>query len=1278
MQAIQVKILDGQPACSKFVLDKRQAEIGAVAGAVDGLYAEYVHLLALSAPLTTEELERARALLRYGPEQDLPGRVGREVGVVLPRLGTISPWSSKATDIFSICGLTKVQRVERGVRWFVAGDADEKTVLAAVHDRMTERVVTDASFESVFDTLTPRPLATVGVLSGGRDALVQANSELGLALSEDEIDYLIAAYLELDRDPTDVELMMFAQANSEHCRHKIFNADWQIDGESVTRSLFAMIRNTHAHINGEGILSAYADNAAVIEGPILPKFLLDPDSHRYGYVEEPVHVLMKVETHNHPTAIAPYAGAATGSGGEIRDEGAVGRGSKPKAGLTGFTTSHLNVPGFAQPWERQTGKPERIADALTIMLEGPIGAAGFNNEYGRPALNGYFRTFEMADSEERVWGYHKPVMIAGGVGTVRDKHVHAESFAPGTRLVVLGGPAMLIGLGGGAASSMSSGESSSDLDFASVQRDNAEMERRCQEVIDACTAMGDANPVLLIHDVGAGGLSNALPELVNDANMGGRIDLRAVPNADPGMTPLEIWCNEAQERYVLGVREDRLDAFEAICIRERCPYAVVGEATEDAHLTVRDPQFDNAPVDLPLSVLFGKPPKMTRRFDTEVIQSRSFPTAGINLAEAIDRLLRFPAVASKQFLITIGDRSITGLVAREQMVGPHQVPVADLAVTLGGFRTYEGEAFAMGERSPLAMINPAASARMAVGEALTNLAAADIPELRRVVLSANWMAATGENAEEQALYEGVRAVGMELCPALGIAIPVGKDSLSMRTRWQDREVVSPLTLIVSAFAPVADVRHTSTPVIGSEADTRLILLDLGAGRNRLGASCLFQAFGKLGDTAPDLDDPDQFVRFFEAIQRLRAEGLLLAYHDRSDGGLLVTLLEMAFAGRTGLDVFCSDEDLIGALFAEELGAVVEVRASEMDQVSALLEGIPHRLVAEPRKDELIRIQHHGEPVYESTRGKLQQCWSELSYRMQRLRDNPACADQEFEQIVADDPGFSSSLTFDPVETFNIGTTRPEIAVLREQGVNGQIEMAAAFERAGFAPVDVHMSDLVEGRTQLADFPALVACGGFSYGDVLGGGGGWAKSILFHEAVRDAFAAYFESDRLVLGVCNGCQMLAHLASLIPGADDWPRFVRNASEQFEGRTVLLRIGESASPWLEGMAGSVLPVAVAHGEGRPEFRDAGSAERFWQSGQAACQYVDNHHQPTERYPANPNGAARGLAGALGADGRVLAMMPHPERVFRVWQNAWRDPAWGQEDGPWLRLFQNARQLL
>ncbi|MGD8416335.1 MAG: phosphoribosylformylglycinamidine synthase [Pseudomonadales bacterium] len=1280
-------ILEGPPALSGFALEKITARVREAigTGTLKGLYAEYVHLLALHAPLDPEALERASALLAYGPARDLPVRRGEPIGVALPRLGTISPWSSKATDIFAICGLTGVARVERGVRWYLEGDVDPASVWPQLHDRMTHRVAREGTFDSVFATLEPQPLATVPVLGEGRSALSAANVDLGLALSDDEIEYLLDAYADLRRDPTDVELMMFAQANSEHCRHKIFNADWEIDGRAQPKSLFGMIRNTYERINGEGILSAYADNAAVIEGPMDARFLQDPHTHRYGYVEEPVHVLMKVETHNHPTAIAPYPGAATGSGGEIRDEGAVGRGSKPKAGLTGFTTSHLNVPGFPQPWELDTGKPDRMVDALTIMLEGPIGAAGFNNEYGRPALNGYFRTFEAAAASAPgtsgvVWGYHKPVMIAGGVGNVRAGHVRPESFTPGTCLVVLGGPAMLIGLGGGAASSMSSGESSSDLDFASVQRDNAEMERRCQEVIDACTALGDENPILLIHDVGAGGLSNALPELVKDAGMGGRIDLRAVPNADPGMTPLEIWCNEAQERYVLGIDAARIDVFEAICRRERCPHAVVGRAEAERHLTVSDPTFGNDPVDLPLSVLFGKPPKMTRDYRTTRRDDVGLDLSGVSLSEAIDRVLRFPAVASKQFLITIGDRSITGMVAREQLVGPWQVPVADLAVTFAGYKGHRGEAFAMGERSPLAVLNPAASARMAVGEAITNIAAARIPALERVVLSANWMAAAGAPDQDQALFEAVRAVGMELCPALGIAIPVGKDSLSMRTRWEGQEVVSPLTLIVSAFAPVVDVRRTLTPELSRDADTVLLLVDLGDGRDRLGMSSLAQCFSAAGGEVPDVDDPAMLVRFFEAVQRLNESGYLLAYHDRSDGGLLATLLEMAFASRVGLDIELEDDaDGLGALFSEELGAVLQIRSGDLDAVRAVLAGLPCRVAGAPRRDEVIEITRGGERLYRSDRGTLQARWSELSHRMQRLRDNPRCADEEFAAITRSDPGFSSRLTFDPDAVFSIGSDRPDVAILREQGVNGQMEMAAAFERAGFAPVDVHMSDLIEGRVSLMDFPVLAACGGFSYGDVLGGGGGWAKSVLFHEDVREAFAAYFEADRLVLGVCNGCQMLAHLSSIIPGAQRWPRFVRNASEQFEGRTVLLRINEVASPWLAGMAGSVLPVAVAHGEGRAEFAAASDRTGFWQANGAAMQYVDNHLQPTEIYPANPNGAERGLAAVLAADGRVLAMMPHPERVFRTWQNAWRDPSWGDgDDGPWLRLFRNARRAL
>lgn len=1299
-QMTRYEVLKGPPALSRFRLAKLRVSLGLAEDAP--LYARFVHLLALRSRLDGEELARCESLLSYGPRSGLPEAAGEHVATVVPRQGTISPWSSKATDIFRICDLDKVLRVERGVRWYLDPAAARERDLSPLYDRMTERLIDDEDqLASVFHDAEPRPLTTVAVREQGRSALAGANEALGLALSDDEVDYLLDAYRELDRDPTDVELMMFAQANSEHCRHKIFNASWEVDGERMPASLFEMIKNSYRHINGAGILSAYADNAAVIEGHRIERFGLDPASHVYGYQDADSHILMKVETHNHPTAIAPYPGAATGSGGEIRDEGAVGRGSKPKAGLTGFTTSHLEIPDRPEPWELGTGKPGRIVSALDIMLEAPIGAASYNNEYGRPALAGYFRTFEQPDPDQPgvVRGYHKPVMIAGGVGSVRPEHVEARPFTAGTALVVLGGPAMLIGLGGGAASSMASGESASSLDFASVQRDNAEMERRCQEVIDACCALGEDNPILLVHDVGAGGLSNALPELVKDAGMGGRFDLREVPSADPGMSPLELWCNEAQERYVLGVASDRLERFRALCERERCPYAVVGEATAEPRLEVSDPYFSsapfNAPVNLPLSVLFGKPPRMERRFEREAPARPPLDLAHVRLDEAIDRVLRFPAVASKQFLITIGDRSITALVAREQMVGPWQVPVADVAVTLAGHRTRAGEAFAMGERPPLALIDPAASARMAVAEAITNLCAAPVTDLGRTVLSANWMAAAGSNADEQALFDAVCSVGMELCPALGVAIPVGKDSLSMRTRWDDREVASPLTLIVSAFAPVDDAALTLTPELRRDPDgTRLLLVDLGRGRNRLGGSALAQCYGQLGDAAPDLDDPADLVRFFSAVQAENRAGHLLAYHDRSDGGLLACLLEMAFAGRSGLDVDlaalvtdgpdgAAPGDPLAALFCEELGAVLQVRTADADRVRAAFDGLRCVDLGTLREDQTVRLSCGAAVLFEAERSDLQQTWSEVSYRLQRLRDDPQCADEERAAVAAADRGLNSALSYDPADDVAapyLNLTRPRVAVLREQGVNGQIEMAAAFEYAGFEPHDVHMSDLLSGAVSLEAFPALVACGGFSYGDVLGGGGGWAKSVLYHEGVRAQFARFFESaDRLALGVCNGCQMMAALRSLIPGASAWPRFVRNRSEQFEGRTVMVRVAPNDSPWLSGMAGSVMPIAVAHGEGRAEFDDEAAAGRFWKehAGSVCLQYVDSDRQVTERYPANPNGAPNGLAGLSAADGRVLVMMPHPERVFRAVSNAWRDPAWG-DDGPWARLFRNARVAL
>lgn len=1281
-QPSDILIVPGKPALSVFALAKLRARTPEL------VYAEYVHLVALTAPLSATEQDKVKLLLDYGPDQELPPRQGQHFATVLPRQGTISPWSSKATDIFQICGLTQVSRVERGVRWFKAEDVDVEAIdVQAFHDRMTEQVQFSESFGQIFTQLEPQPVREVDLSAGGVDALQAANQALGLALSDDEIDYLVAAYDKLQRNPTDVELMMFAQANSEHCRHKIFNASWLIDGAPQPKSLFAMIRNTHQQINGRGVLSAYKDNAAVIAGDTDARLWVNGDNQQYEYVQEPVHILMKVETHNHPTAIAPFPGAATGSGGEIRDEGAVGRGSKPKAGMTGFTTSHLNIPGLAQPWELATGKPEHMASALEIMLEGPIGGASFNNEYGRPAINGYFRTYEQL-LDGATLGYHKPIMIAGGVGAVKDEHVEAQDFPTGTALVVLGGPAMLIGLGGGAASSMASGASHSDLDFASVQRGNAEMERRCQEVIDSCCALGEENPIRLIHDVGAGGLSNALPELVSDAGAGGHFQLRAIPNADLGMAPMEIWCNEAQERYVLGIDARGLERFKQICERERCIYAVVGASTDDDQLVVEDEHFSNKPVNMPLDVLLGKPPKMERSVPHQAFRQYPLQLAEVSVADALERLLHFPAVASKQFLITIGDRSITGMVACQQMIGPWQVPVADAAVTLRGYSTYRGEAFAMGERSPVAVINPPAAARLAIAEALTNLVSADVESIDRVVLSANWMAAASDELEQLGLFESVKAVGEAFCPALGVAIPVGKDSLSMQARWQqdgqDRTVTSPVTLIASAFAPVRDVRTTVTPQLVADVDTELLLLHLGG--TRLGGSSLAQVYGQMGSEAADVDDPVAFRELLDFVIAAKRGGQILALHDRSDGGLLVTALEMAFAGRLGfeLDIDSTDSaDVLATLFNEEVGFVVQVTTASK---AAFIQSAPCQIteLGRIRLDEQIIVRDsEANEVLRGDRAAFQQSWSEVSFAMQKLRDEENCAVEEYATLSASrdaDPGLHAVLSFAPDEQINaplINTgARPRMAILREQGVNGQLEMAAAFDRAGFACTDVHMSDLLEGRQQLADFNALVACGGFSYGDVLGGGGGWAKSVLFHDELRQQFADFL-STQLALGICNGCQMFAQLKELIPGAAQWPRFVRNRSEQFEGRTVMVRINEVASPWLDGMQGSVMPVAVAHGEGRAEFAEAGHIQALSGAGQLALQYVDNNHQITEHYPANPNGAVQGLAGITANQGKTLIMMPHPERVFRAVQNVWQDPNWG-EDGPWMKLFRNARSAL
>ena len=1279
-----LEILAGPPAATSARIQRVLRRVQQTQPDVRAAFAQFVHFLLLEREaadrLVLDPRQRTvvAKLLEYGPRRNLPQKVGKPFCTVIPRPGTVSAWASKATDIFHRCGVDGVLRVERGVRWHF--DGEPNAALHLLHDRMTEAVVFGDDFSALCGTGEAGDLRRIALGDNPNGALHTANQRLGLALSDDEIEYLADAFAALARDPTDVELMMFAQANSEHCRHKIFNANWRIAGQRQPKSLFAMIRNTYQATNGEGILSAYADNAAVVEGNAAERFFPDAQGV-YRFHAGVSHRLMKVETHNHPTAIAPYPGAATGSGGEIRDEGAVGRGSKPKAGLVGFTTSALDLG--EPPWQPRTATPSRMASATEIMLEAPLGAAAFNNEYGRPCLAGYFRTFEAPGHRlGESWGYHKPVMIAGGVGTVAREHVVAKEVPPTAKLIVLGGPAMLIGLGGGAASSMASGEGDSELDFASVQRDNAEMQRRCQEVIDRCCALGDDNPIRLIHDVGAGGLSNALPELVHEARLGGRFDIRAVPSADARLSPMEIWCNEAQERYVMAVAEQDLPAFDAICARERCPYAVVGTATEESRLLVTDSLREETAVDMPLPMLLGKPPKMTRQFSPAERRSRPFDHRHIDLADAIGRVLKLPAVASKKFLITIGDRSITGQVARDQMVGPHQVPVADAAMTLDGFDTYRGQALALGERSPIAVINPAAAARMAIAEALTNLASVPIGGLRRVVLSANWMAAAGHEGEDQALFESVRAVGEELCPALGIAIPVGKDSLSMRTEWDDQVVVSPVTLIVTAFAPVADVRLGLTPVLAAGTQTLYLIEPAFAARRRLGGSALAQCFDALGEQPPDVDEAAALRTLMETLGRLRAADLITAYHDRSDGGLLVALLEIAFANARGLDIDVG-EDALAELFAEEVGVVVGVadgRESEVRSMAAEA-GLRCVAVARPRSDQQVVIRQGAAERFVSSRPALERLWAETSYRMQRERDDERCADEEAQAIESAVPALAFAAPFDPADDiaapFIARGVQPRVAVLREQGVNGQLEMAAAFHRAGFEAVDVHMTDLFANADLLEEFQALAACGGFSYGDVLGGGGGWAKSILFAPRVRDAFANFFQRDTLALGVCNGCQMFAGIKELIPGSAHWPRFVGNRSERFEARTVLVRVAEAESPWLTGMTGALLPIPVAHGEGRAEFdASSGPADLFRQQA-VALQYADAIGAPTERYPLNPNGAEQGLAGIVAADGRVLATMPHPERAFRAVQNSWRHESWS-EDGPWLRLFRNARVAL
>ncbi|WP_392565774.1 phosphoribosylformylglycinamidine synthase [Utexia brackfieldae] len=1295
-----MEILRGSPALSAFRINKLLIQSKDLNLPVTHLYTEFIHFVDLNESLSAQEQDKLNQLLHYGPSA-VPQERNGTLLIVIPRVGTISPWSSKATDIAHNCGLSKIKRIERGIAYYIdqsasLSETEFRLFQSLIHDRMMEQIITHVSQASaLFVTQQPTPAKKISMLSKGKSALEVANRQLGLALAPDEIEYLYRAFKQLNRDPFDIELYMFAQANSEHCRHKIFNADWIIDAEKQPKSLFKMIKNTFEK-TPDHVFSAYKDNAAVMEGSNVGYFFADQQTRVYDFHQADAHILMKVETHNHPTAISPWPGAATGSGGEIRDEGATGRGAKPKAGLVGFSVSNLRIPDAVQPWEQDFGKPERIVSALDIMLEGPLGGAAFNNEFGRPALLGYFRTYEEQVNSHNgleLRGYHKPIMLAGGLGQIRQEHIQKGDFPAGSKLIVLGGPAMNIGLGGGAASSMASGQSDEHLDFASVQRDNPEMERRCQEVIDRCWQLGEHNPILFIHDVGAGGLSNAMPELVNDGGCGGAFDLRKILNDEPGMSPLEIWCNESQERYVLAIAPESLALFDELCRRERAPYSVIGEATAKKAVVLHDEHFHNDPIDLSLDILLGKTPKMLRNVSTKKAQGDAFDLSTIKIDEAVDRLLHLPAIAEKTFLITIGDRSVTGMVARDQMVGPWQIPVADCAVTCASLDSYYGEAMSIGERAPVALLNFAASARLAVGEALTNIAATDIGELTRIKLSANWMAAAGHPGEDAGLYQAVHAIGEELCPVLGLTIPVGKDSMSMKTQWQQKgktcEITAPLSVVISAFACVEDIRKTVTPELKSNIKNHLLLIDLGQGHAALGATALAQVYRTLGKETADVRDAEQLAAFFNAMQQLIRQQSLLAYHDRSDGGLLITLVEMAFAGHCGLDIDISalTHDNLSTLFNEELGAVIQVSDDKLAEVNDLLRqhGLAHcvYLLGHATADNQILIRRQHDVVYAAKRTDLRVKWAETTWHMQRLRDNPDCADQEHMAKQNDqDPGLNVKLTFDPkidiAAPFIIKGIKPTIAILREQGVNSHVEMAAAFHRAGFTPVDVHMSDLLSAQTRLDSFHALVACGGFSYGDVLGAGEGWAKSILFNERVRHQFEQFFHRpDTLSLGVCNGCQMMSNLKGLIPGADLWPRFVRNTSERFEARFSLVQVSQSPSLFMSGMAGSHMPIAVSHGEGHVEVKDSAHLSALQASGLVALRYTDNFGQITEAYPANPNGSVNGITAVTTADGRVTIMMPHPERVFRTVSNSWHPNDWG-EDGPWMRLFRNARQAL
>ncbi len=1347
---LHLTTFEGEPhganALSDFRAQRLLSQLQAIDSKIVGVSARFVHLVATDGPPTEATKTQLAALLTYG--QPCPVAAGKPqdtaLFIVSPRLGTVSPWASKATDIARNCGLS-VKRVERMTEYVVAlksglfgkaalTDDQRARVAALLHDRMTESVMTDrAQAVALFTALQAAPLQTIDVLAGGKAALETANAEFGLALAADEIDYLVHAFTQLQRNPTDVELMMFAQANSEHCRHKIFNADFTIDGVGQGISLFGMIRNTEK-LNPKHTVVAYSDNASVMEGSkrqiFTPKRAFSGDkspsspmntgaksSQIYSASNDVLtHVLMKVETHNHPTAISPFPGASTGAGGEIRDEGATGRGSKPKVGLTGFTVSKL--------FDSSYGKPEHIASPLQIMLEGPLGGAAFNNEFGRPNLNGYFREYEQTVAGQR-WGYHKPIMIAGGLGTIDAGLTKKILFPAGTLLIQLGGPGMRIGMGGSAASSMATGTNAAQLDFDSVQRGNPEIERRAQEVINQCAQLGQANPILAIHDVGAGGLSNAFPELTNDAGRGARFDLRAVPLEESGLSPKEIWSNESQERYVMAIAPESLPQFTAFCERERCPFAVIGVATEERQLVLTDSD-SQSPVDMPMEVLLGKPPKMHRDVKTVAHTIKPIDLTGVDLQKSAIDVLSHPTVASKRFLITIGDRTVGGLTHRDQMVGPWQVPVADCAVTLADYQGFAGEAMAMGERTPLAVTNAAASGRMAVAEAITNLLAAPI-ELPRVKLSANWMAACGEPGQDAALFETVKAVGMELCPALGVSIPVGKDSLSMRTTWKEgdsrKKVTSPVSLIVSAFATLADVRGTLTPQLNrDEADTTLVLIDLGKGQHRMGGSILAQTLDNEHGAVPDLDDPQDLVNLVNAINTLRAKNQIMAYHDRSDGGLFACVSEMAFAGNVGvalnIDMLLVEGDgitdsrmevgdsknwagqvgvrreelTLKALFNEELGVVIQVNTAVRNEVMQTLR--EHGLSkfshfigkTRPEHSQLtvgkgeVQVWRDTKAVFKAKVQDLHQVWDSVSWKICQQRDNPAGADAEH-AAVGDlaNPGLHVKLTFEPgkaIQAPSLNLSKPKVAILREQGVNSHIEMAYAFSEAGFEAHDVHMTDLQTGRAKLADFKGLVACGGFSYGDTLGAGIGWARSITFNRALADQFSRFFaEQDTFGLGVCNGCQMFAELSSIIPGAQAWPRFTTNRSERFEARLSQVEVLDSPSLFFKGMAGSRLPIAVAHGEGFANFDPSLGGRGNAGQAIAAMRFTDNQGAATDIYPANPNGSPGGLTAVTTADGRFTAMMPHPERVFRNIQMSWT-PLDAAAHSPWMQLWHNARR--